>query len=103
MYEHSESYKEELYYQEKKKELNRIIENNRKTLSIIPWPYSSIIEGRREYRRQLKQTSEPIRKSVDERHKGRKSWSHPSKETLKRLREKAKTLQSEEKSLILKK
>ena len=103
MYEHSESYKEELYYQEKEKELNRIIENNRRTLSIIPWPYSSSIDGRREYRRQLKQTSEAIRKRVDERHKSRKSWSHPSKETLKRLREKAKTLQSEEKSLILKK
>ena len=29
MYEHSESYKEELYYREKEEELKRIIENNR--------------------------------------------------------------------------
>ncbi len=103
MYEHSESYKEELYYREKEEELKRIIENNRRTMSIVPWPYSSSIEGRREYSRQLKQTSDTIRKRVEERHKGRKTWSHPSKETLRRLREKAKSLQSEEKSLILKK
>lgn len=103
MYEHSESYKEELYYREKEEELKRMIENNRRTMSIIPWPYSSSVEGRREYNRQLKQTSEAIRKKIDERYKSRKSWSHPSKETLKRLREKAKSLQSEEKSLILKK
>lgn len=44
MFEHSENYKEELYYKEKEEELKRMIEANRNTMSIISWPYSSSVD-----------------------------------------------------------